>query len=341
MYVEALSTLIRSLQGDIPEKEINKIDKIKIARLIERIYSKNFDITLKIRYNIAKKIFKNNNIALYITLRSINLDKLYWILLNDDIEDIVLIPGKYIYITSRSGKRPINLMADEEVVDAFLRIARSKGIRLLKSNPSFRYGLALGPYRLRVSVDLPPVVPSPQIYVRVHRGVATLERLKSSGFMDDEQEAMIRRLIDEQRDLVISGVPGSGKTTLLQAIDLAIPGWMQRVYIDESDEFIDIPNYNQIKINNVNKVKEIFSSMNRNIDLFILSELQYPDHFEAAKIARGMGLWTLATLHARDIRLAVERLKGAGIDMEGLAIIQLEKKYEKGIKRQIKDIYVK
>lgn len=342
MYKEAFTALIRSLKGEpISAREIDNIDKVKIIDLIGRIYSNNIDNTLEIRYNIALKIFKSSELAIYTVLKSLNLQKLYKLFIDKSIEDIILIPNKYIYLSTFIGKKSIKILADEGLVEPFLRLARAKGIRLLKSNPSFRYGLRIGPLKLRISVDLPSVVPSPQVYVRIHRDYRTLADLLSSGFMTQEQGREIRRIIGEMRNIIISGIPGSGKTTLLQAIDLEIPPWMQRVYIDEADEFMDIPFYNQIKINNINKIKEIFASMNRNIDLFILAELQYPEHFDAAKAAQGIGLWTLATMHAKSVEHAKARLSERGIELKDVAIIQLEKIYRDKIKRYIKEIYVK
>ncbi|MEL9990694.1 MAG: ATPase, T2SS/T4P/T4SS family [Thermoproteus sp.] len=269
------------------------------------------------------------------------MEDLFNFLIDDDIEDIILIPNKYVYITNKYGKKITNVYTSSALVEKFLVFARAKGLKLLRANPSFRYGLKLGPLRLRISVDLPPVVSSPHVYIRVHRRASTLKDLVRDGFMGErEAEVVLREVVRGGKNLIVSGPPGSGKTTLLQAVDLEMPYWLQRVYIDEADEFLDLPHFNQIKISSTNKIKEIFTSMNRNIDLFIIGELQYPEHFQAYKTAQEIGLQTLGTMHATSLEGAKRRLEEAGISVKNLVIIQLSKIYSNKIIRKIEEIYV-
>ncbi|MGC9170404.1 MAG: ATPase, T2SS/T4P/T4SS family [Thermoproteus sp.] len=338
----ALIGLVRLIElGYIDENDKIARYKDDIINIISRIYSRNIDKTIYLRYKLFYKLTKDRSAALYYLTKSLNIDNLHNLLINKNIEDIILIPGKYIYITTKFGKQRTDIYATGDLVARFLSLARAKGYRLLQSNPSFKYGLALGPLRLRISVDLPPIVSAPHVYIRVHRGVKTLDDLVLDGFLNRDHIVTIRReVLANRRDLVVAGPPGSGKTTLLQAIDLELPHWLQRVYIDEADEFIDSPILNQIKINSLNKLKEIFTSMNRNIDLFIIGELQYPEHFEAYRSARSIGLQSFGTMHATDLGKAKKRLAEANIDLENIVIIQLKKKYENKIIRYIDEIYV-
>ena len=343
MQGAALEGLIKLIELKyINEKDKTYKYKDEIIKIIERIYSKDIETTIRIRYKLYYYLLRDEEKALYYLLKSLNIIQLYNFLINKNIEDIILIPNKYIYITTKNGKTATEIQASTELVNRFLLLARAKGYRLLQSNPSFRYGLKLGPLRLRISVDLPPIVLSPHVYIRVHRGVMTLDKLVASGFMKDDDATMLKKeVVERRKDLVVAGPPGSGKTTLLQAIDLEIPPWLQRVYIDEADELLDLPNFNQIKINNTNKLREIFTSMNRNIDIFIIGELQYPEHFQAYNVARSIGLQSLATTHASSLEKAIKRLEEYRITVENLVLVQLDKIYKNKIIRKIKEIYVR
>ncbi|ABP51679.1 type II/IV secretion system ATPase subunit [Pyrobaculum arsenaticum] len=310
-----------------------------LISLLSRIYKKTIDETLDFRYDVLRKI--NQNTAVHATLATVGLEQLAEFLEDDDVEDVVLIPGRPIYITRRYGKEKIGKISEAKTLRALLKIAHLKGVELTTANPSFRYGLSFGGYRLRVSIDLPPIVPHPQAYVRVHRKKITAKDLVKSGFLTGEQLREIVAWLREGRHVVVSGPPGSGKTTLLAAIDDLIPPHLQRVYIDEADEFEDDPNKNQIKIRSVNKAKEVLASLNRNIDVIFIGELQYEDHFAAFRTASEMGLQTLATMHATNVEDAQKRLKRRGIELQNIGIVQLSKKYGAMVERKVAALYAK
>jgi flagellar protein FlaI len=237
-----------------------------VVALSSRIFSKDVDTTLQLRYELFTKI--NAEIAVRATLATVGLQEIAD-LVEDEVEDILLVPGRPIYVTKRSGKFKTSKTADGATIKSLLKLAQMKGIELTTANPSFRYGLRFGKIRMRISLDLPPIVPNPQAYIRIHRGKITLRQLVESGFLTREQLAEIFVALKEGRHIVVAGPPGSGKTTLLAALDDVIPGNLQRVYIDEADEIEEDPDKNQIKIRDVNKARQIYASLNRNIDLVV------------------------------------------------------------------------
>jgi flagellar protein FlaI len=203
-----------------------------VVALSSRIFSKDVDTTLQLRYELFTKI--NAEIAVRATLATVGLQEIAD-LVEDEVEDILLVPGRPIYVTKKSGKFKTSKTADGATIKSLLKLAQMKGIELTTANPSFRYGLRFGKIRMRISLDLPPIVPNPQAYIRIHRGKITLRQLMESGFLTREQLAEIFVALKEGRHIVVAGPPGSGKTTLLAALDDVIPGNLQRVYIDEAD----------------------------------------------------------------------------------------------------------
>lgn len=307
-----------------------------VIRVVSRIFKKTIDETVEIRYRLFKKI--NEEIAVWATLETLGLGDLAEFFVDREVEDVVLIPGRPIYIATRHGKKRSDKYSTTNMISSLLKIAYAKGIELSTSNPSFRFGLKFGNYRLRISIDLPPVVPLPQAYIRIHREKIRLPQLLADGFLTRSQLGEIAKYVKEGRHIVISGPPGSGKTTLLSVIDDLIPAELQRVYIDEADEFEDDEDKNQIKIRNVDKVREIYVSLNRNIDVVIIGELQYEEHFRAFRTSLEIGIQTLATMHSTNVKDAIRRLEKYA-ELRNVAIIQLEKKYEKGVRRRVVEIY--
>ncbi|ACB40255.1 ATPase, T2SS/T4P/T4SS family [Pyrobaculum neutrophilum] len=309
-----------------------------VVKLASRIFKRDLDATLDFRYGLFKKI--KGSAALRATLATVGLEELAPYLEQDDVEDLLLIPGRPIYITRRSGKEKGQEVATLRLVKNLMRLAYLKGVELTTATPSLRFGIRIGEVRMRISLDLPPVVPSPQAYVRIHRKKLRIGDLLKSGFLTLEQLQEIYRYVREGKHIVVTGPPGSGKTTLLVALDDIIPPNLQRVYIDEADEFEEDPDKNQIKIHNVNKMREVYASLNRNIDVIFVGELQYEDHFHAFRTATEMGIQTLATMHSTSVEGALRRL-AKYVEVENTAIIQLSKTYGKRIERRVIDIYVK
>jgi len=308
-----------------------------VIKIISRIYATDLDKTLEVRYNLLKKI--NKDLALEATLATVGLAKLAPYIKDEEVEDLVLIPHRPIYVATRRGKLKTNVVATTEMIKSILRLAQLKGVELTYARPSLRFGLRFGGYRLRISLDLPPIVPYPHAYVRIHRKKLGLSHLLSSGFLSVEQLKMIYAAVKGGKHLVVAGPPGAGKTTLLVAIDELIPPTWQRVYIDEADEFDEDPNKNQIKIADVNKTREIYASLNRNIDVVFIGELQYEDHFNAFKIATEIGLQTFATMHAATIEDALKRLSRY-VEVKNMTVVLVEKRYRDVVERRVADIYV-
>lgn len=337
MYISAIDILKKYIEyGEryIEKLNISRHEAEEVARLATRIYGKSVDETINIRFNLLKKILSEREAYLRV-LDSLGLGDL-WPMLEEDVEDLLLIPNRYIYITIRGKKYKTKVICKIDIIKNILKIARAKHIELTTAQPSFRFGLRIGAYRLRISVDLPPVVELPQAFIRIHRKKYTIFDLINSKFIEKEQINIIRNVLRSSRSLVISGPPGSGKTTLLAAIDDLIDPDLQRVYVDEADEFEDDLSKNQIKIRSVNKLKEIYTSLNRNIDIIIIGELQYPDHFDALRTALEMGFQALATMHARNVEQTLKRLSRYDIPVEQLAVVQLEKEE----RRRVAEIYV-
>lgn len=338
MYNNIIESIIKYIEyGDsyLEKHIIREGERHIYLKLIGRIYGRTLEETIKLRLQLASQVLNEREAYIYV-LNTVGLGEISHILLQKHVEDILLIPGRYIYITINGMKYKTKKLCTIYTIKNLLKIARSKYIELTTAMPSFRFGIKLGKLRLRISVDLPPVVELPQAFIRIHRKKYNIYDLIYLQFISKNHYKIIKEIINNSYSLVISGPPGSGKTTLLVAIDDLLDPGLQRVYIDEADEFEDDINKNQIKVRNVNKIKEIYASLNRNIDIVVIGELQYPEHFEAFRTALEMGFQTFATMHARTTEQTIRRLKQYGIPLESLGIVQLERRDV----RRVKEIHV-
>jgi len=72
-----------------------------VVALSSRIFRRDVDSTLQLRYELFAKI--DRKVALRATLATVGLQEIAD-LVEDEVEDILLIPGRPIYITKKSGK---------------------------------------------------------------------------------------------------------------------------------------------------------------------------------------------------------------------------------------------
>jgi pilus assembly protein CpaF len=113
----------------------------------------------------------------------------------------------------RLERSPGGFRDDEHVVRTLERVLGPLGARLDRAHPSVD---AVLPGGLRLHALLPPLSDHPVVTLRrVAAVVPSWNELEASGSVTGEQRLLLRRLVDERRNLVVCGRAGVGKTTLL------------------------------------------------------------------------------------------------------------------------------
>jgi hypothetical protein len=98
MQGAALSGLIKLMEiGHIDERDELLRYKKDIINIIGRIFSKNIDKTIYIRYKLYYRLTGDVSEALYYLTKSPEMEVLYTLLLDPPIEDIILSPTKFIH----------------------------------------------------------------------------------------------------------------------------------------------------------------------------------------------------------------------------------------------------
>ena len=256
--------------------------------------------------------------------RSLGLLKLAPFLLDDDIcEFYVDAPGTLVYLDHyRFGRCVSNVRVSAWDVDSFItHVKLESGLPLDPENPSLKADLKVGRFRLRVSVDVPPLaVDGAALDVRKFREEPmTLPELIRLGALTADVAALILLYATHRANIAIVGEPGSGKTTLLNAIDLCLPNHLRRIYVEDVVESARLhalgKHQLRLRVEPLEvadrarlKKHEVLKLLHRKPDYVILGELQSRDHFEAALSAMVSGLRCLQTCHAPTLEQFVRRL---------------------------------
>ena len=125
---------------------------------------------------------------------------------------------------------------DDDALEALLRHAATDSDaprRLTIADPIVEVRLADGA-RLSAVIE---VADRPSFAIRRRRTARLgLDDLTSNGTIGTAGAQLLRRAVDERRNIVVAGATGAGKTTLLRALALAVPPTERIVTIEDTRE---------------------------------------------------------------------------------------------------------
>jgi len=258
------------------------------------------------------------------TYRSLGLLKLMPFLLDNNIcEFYVDAPDTLLYLDHFKHGRCISnvKISMNDLLSFITHVKLECGSPLDPENPSLKADISNKLFRIRVSIDIPPLaVDGPTIDVRKFRmSPFTLPELITMGTLPLEVASLILLYARHRANIVIVGEPGSGKTTLLNAIDICLPNFFRRIYVEDVVESIPLHNLGKhqvrLRVEPIEvlervrtKRSEILKLLHRKPDYVILGELQSREHFEAALSAMISGLRCIQTCHANSVKQFLNRL---------------------------------
>ncbi len=307
-----------------------------LSRLDDQLSSLNFDNLLSIGVIIKKymeyiqnylKIHYNNlnsserqNLALYASVKKLNIRKIFPLLVDDLINEIYLDnPHQTVYIDHRNFGRCLTTIhfTDEDLnsIKTFLRISSNK--RLDTSNPSIKASIHNQFFQCRFALDISPIVTSGfAMNVRkMNRKIFTIPELIKKGMFSCEIAAFLVICVVLRLNITAVGETNTGKTTLINSLDLIAPQHFRKIYIEESSESLDqdFAHSHQLKYNvdsvykNSSKIREIYRLLHRNPDLVYLGEILTKEEARAMFHCLSAGLRGFQTIHARDIHSLINR----------------------------------
>jgi len=275
---------------------------------------------IKLAKNFMEKLKINqpdeaiNKIAELSAFKSMNLERIFPFLLDDNIEEFFLdSPNSSIYLDHRKwGRCLTKINLSEQELESFITLVRAdSGYRLDMANPSIKTELITKYFHVRVSLDISPLVVNKlHLDVRkIRRKVLTLPELVANKTLSPMICAYIYFCLLRKRNIVITGEPGAGKTTLLNAIDILTPPDWRKITIEDVVESIQQLKYGKHQVRfkvepyeegekRYSKSSEIIKLLHRSPDYIYLGEIQTEEHSRAMFHALSAGLTGLQTCHS-------------------------------------------
>ncbi|ADN51232.1 ATPase, T2SS/T4P/T4SS family [Vulcanisaeta distributa] len=325
--------------------ELHKVSNDYLDYLIElvsRVVPNNeysLSSLLLSREKFLSLFIKDPMLRSSLVLASLGLGDLAPVILDQEVEDIFITQDSIYINHSKHGIcRVVNADA-QAIAKQFLKIANISGVRVSVDNPSGKFSIMISNKRLRISVDRWPLVEGLSVHVRLHKKPFTINELINSGSISTEEAGKLIVALRNGFSILIMGPPSSGKTTLLNALDMALPLNLRRIYIDETDESLELPTPS-IKIKSIiGKTEEVLKSLHRGYGVLIIGELRDRDHFEALIHGVNAGLQVLGTTHADSSEALMNRLRAFSlselIDLSKFVLVSMERV---GSVRRVKSI---
>lgn len=160
------------------------------------------------------------------------------VLLRDPEVSDVLVNGPHEIFIEREGalsRVDLGFPDDAAVIAAVERVIAPLGLRLDRASPMVDARLADGS---RLHAVIPPAaVDHPVVAVRRFvRSIDSLDDLVTRGTITAAQVGLLRRLVEERGNLIVSGGTGAGKTTLLNLLGAEVAIGERIVTIEDAAE---------------------------------------------------------------------------------------------------------
>lgn len=166
----------------------------------------------------------------------VGLGPLEDLLRDPHVSDVLVNGGGDVWV-ERSGvlERSTLRMGGDAVRSAVERVVAPLGLRLDRSSPSVDARLPDGS---RLHAAIPPVSVDGAVLAvrRFTEAVPDLEAMVEAGAILEEGAQLLRSLVADRANLVVSGSTGSGKTTLLNVLMKEIPASERVVTVEDAAE---------------------------------------------------------------------------------------------------------
>lgn len=195
------------------------------AAAVNDIHEKN--VSLKEKLEISRELF--NSVR--------GLDILEDLLADEDITEIMINDYRHIFVEKKGKlfRYDGEFMSEEKLKDVIQNIVGKSNKRVNEATPIADTRLADGS---RVNVVLEPIsIKGPAVTIRKFSEKAmTVEDLIGFGTFTAEIAEFMKKMVEDRRNIFISGGTGSGKTTLLNVLSNFIPSDERVVTIEDSAE---------------------------------------------------------------------------------------------------------
>lgn len=220
--VEAVRQQVISTEG---ASAITKIEERALEAMLDE--SRGSYMSLADRHRVVEQVVAS----------LVGMDVLEPLIQDASVDEIMVMGPDKVY-TERHGrlvKEDIIFHSTDRLMDVVRRIALGVDRQVNQSFPIADLRIGDGS---RVNVVLPPVsLDGPVVTIRKFSpNPFTLDRLLELGSLTEDQAILLRKLVQDRRNVFVSGGTGTGKTSLLNALSAEIPGDQRVVTIEDSAE---------------------------------------------------------------------------------------------------------
>jgi len=307
------------------KNNLKLLDSDKIIPLEELIslYCMNVKHFLVSKYKLSENEVKS--ISFVAALNRLKLEKIFPLLIDDQIEEIFLdSPKETIYINHQKfGRCRTDIRLDTKDIDrlkTFLRLYSGK--RLDYANPSVKVVIKNKYFYCRFAIDVGPV----QLYDfaldirKLNKNIFTIQDLLKNSTLNATISAFLYFLIIRRVNITVTGETDTGKTTLINALDLLTPKEFRKIYVENIIESLNQSHYqkHQLKYqvdsleeqsaHQTSKQNQIKNLLHRTPDIIYLGEILTKEEAEALFHCLAAGLKGFQTIHSNDIDSFLNRI---------------------------------
>ncbi len=310
------------IQDILQNIKIDEIDKLIPLETLIEIYKKESIKFLNSKFELSKTV--KNKIAFIATLKKLNFDKLFPLLIDDFIEEIFLdSPDGEIYINhQRYGRCRTSLRFNSKEIErikTFFRLYSGK--RLDFMNPTIKFVMKNKFFYCRFSIDVEPIqINNFALDIRkLNKNILTIQDLLKNGTLDSVIAAFLYFNILRRKNITVTGETDTGKTTLINAFDLLTPKEFRKIYIENIIESLNQFDYGKhqlkYKVNSLEGSKEekyskstqIKTLLHRTPDIIYLGEILTKEEAKAMFHCLAAGLRGFQTIHSKNIDSLINR----------------------------------
>ena len=301
---------------------------IPLERLI-KIYKKEVLVFLDNKFNSLSKKDKRK-IALYVALKRIKINKLFPLLIDDNVEEIFLdSQNDKIYINhQRFGrcKTDLKLTAGEiERLKTFLRIY--SGLRLDYTNPTIKFVIKNKFFYCRFAIDIEPLhINDFGLDIRkLNKNIFTIQDLLKNKTLSPLMAGFLYFALIHKFNITATGETDSGKTTLINSLDLLTPKEFRKIYIENAVESLNQAEFGKHQLKYIvgslessetrmkgmreySKANQIKTLLHRSPDIIYLGEILTKEEANALFHCLAAGLRGFQTIHSRTNDSLLNRL---------------------------------
>ncbi len=241
---------IRAQLRDLIMGQLQERGHTEDAELLEYIDQAVFHMGQQVYLPLKERLWLRN--SLYDSFR--RLDILQELLDDKSVTEIMINGAGKIFIEQSGNVRlwERRFEKPEQLEDIIQQVVSRVNRVVNVSSPIVDARLEDGS---RVHVVLPPVaLDGPAVTIRKFPEPITMEKLVGLGALTEEAADCLKVLVEEKRNLFISGGTNSGKTTFLNALSAFIPPQERVITIEDSAELqiTQVPNLVRLETRNAN-----------------------------------------------------------------------------------------